>query len=75
MSYPYLRYIPPVPPKRKSTYDIAVLLHFDACMRCDIRSSCPDIENGWCEKIEHLAADRLIELENKCKQVCACSKG
>ena len=75
MRYYELKYIPPVPPKRKSTYDIATLLHFDACMRCDIRVSCTSIENGWCEKIEHLAADRLIELENKCKQEYARSKG
>lgn len=75
MRYYELKYIPPVPPKRKSTYDIATLLHFDACMRCDIRVSCTSIENGWCEKTEHLAADRLIELENKCKQEYARSKG
>ena len=75
MSYYELKYIPPAPPKRKSTYNIATLLHFDACMRCDMRVSCTSIENGWCEKIEHLAADRLIELENKCKQEYARSKG
>lgn len=75
MGYYELKYIPPAPPKRKSTYNIATLLHFDACMRCDMRVSCTSIENGWCEKIEHLAADRLIELENKCKQEYARSKG
>ena len=75
MSYYELKYIPQIPAKRKSTYDISVLLHFDACMRCDMRVSCTSIENGWCEKIEHLAADRLIELENKCKQEYARSKG
>lgn len=75
MSYYELKYIPPAPPKRKSIHDIATLLHFDACMRCDMRVSCTSIENGWCEKIEHLAADRLMELENKYIKECANSKG